>query len=60
MLKREHIKQAIEAIAAREAEIGYALDETLGMGRITVPRNPAEAVDGDDLFFWFERSAGDG
>ena len=54
MLKREHIKQAIEAISERAPEIGYALDETLGMGRITVPQNPAEAVDGDDFFFWFE------
>ncbi len=54
MLKREHIKQAIEAISERAPEIGYALDETLGMGRITVPQNPAEAVDGDNFFFWFE------
>jgi hypothetical protein len=34
MLKKEHIKQAIEAIAKRDAEIGYTLDELLSMDRI--------------------------
>lgn len=34
MIKREHIKQAIEAIAGRNPEIGYTLDEMLAVGRI--------------------------
>lgn len=39
MIKRENIKQAIDAISARDAEIGYSLDEMLGMGQIDVPLN---------------------
>ncbi len=54
MLKREHIKQAIDAISKRDPEIGYTLDEMFGMGRITVPENPDEAARGDNLYFYFE------
>ncbi len=54
MLKREHIKQAIEAIARRDQEIGYVLDEMLGLGRIglpaTVPGTPAS----EDFHFTFD------
>ena len=31
MIRREHIKQAIDAISARSPEIGYSLDEMLGI-----------------------------
>lgn len=53
MLKKEHIKQAIEAIAARNPEIGYTLDEMLGMDRIRVgPAGPDEDK-GEDFQFVF-------
>ena len=54
MLKREHIKQAIDAISRRKPEIGYTLDEMLGTGRITVPENPEAAAREDNLYFYFE------
>jgi hypothetical protein len=53
MLKKEHIKQAIEAIADRNAEIGYALDEMLGMGRIHLASPDAEIPAGEDFLFYF-------
>jgi hypothetical protein len=54
MLKKEHIKQAIEAIAGRNAEIGYALDEMLGMGRIHLASPDAEIPAGEDFLFIFD------
>ena len=36
MIKREHIKQAIDAISRGSPEIGYSLDEMLGMGVIDI------------------------
>ena len=49
MLKRENIKQAIDAISERAPEIGYSLNEMLGMGQIDVP------TEGDELFFLFDK-----
>jgi len=50
MIKREHIKQAIDAITRRDPEIGYTLDEMLAMGRIdTLP--PAEAPEHTGDFY---------
>lgn len=49
MLKRENIKQAIDAISERDPEIGYSLNEMLGTGQIDVP------LQGDDLHFLFDR-----
>ena len=49
MLKRENIKQAIDAISERAPEIGYSLNEMLGMGQIDVP------TEGDELYFLFEK-----
>jgi len=54
MIKRETIKQAIDAIASRDHEIGYALDEMLGMGKIDVPVPPQETMLGDDFYFLFD------
>ena len=51
MLKREHIKQAIEAIARRDREIGYVLDEMLGMGRIALPAQAPADTRGEDFYF---------
>ena len=36
MIKKEHIKQAIDGISKRDVHIGYALDRMLGMGVIGV------------------------
>jgi hypothetical protein len=49
MLKRENIKQAIDAISERDPEIGYSLNEMLGTGQIDIP------LQGDDLHFLFDR-----
>ena len=56
MIKREHIKQAIEAIASRDPEPGYVLDELLGAGRIDIPA-PEHAVtpNGDFIFLVEDR-----
>jgi len=50
MIKREHIKQAIDTIARRSPEIGYSLDQMLGMGVIDTA---ADVDDGDNLYFVF-------
>jgi len=51
MIKREHIKQAIDAISRRSPDIGYSLDQMLGMGVIDTA---AGAQDGDNLHFVFD------
>jgi hypothetical protein len=51
MIKREHIKQAIDAISRRSPEIGYSLDQMLGMGVIDTA---AGEEDGDNLHFVFD------
>lgn len=53
MIKREHIKQAIDAISSRDPDIGYSLDEMLGMGLIDIPSGE-EARDKDNFFFLFD------
>jgi hypothetical protein len=52
MIKREHIKQAIDAVYARDPDIGYSLDEMLGMGLIDIPSDD-EGGEEDNLFFLF-------
>jgi hypothetical protein len=54
MIKREHIKQAIDAIAARSPEIGYSLDQMLGMGVIDTAAGADEAGGGNSLHFVFD------
>jgi hypothetical protein len=54
MIKREHIKQAIDAISMRDADIGYSLDEMLARGLIDVPAGSGEAAERNDLYFLFE------
>jgi acetoin utilization deacetylase AcuC-like enzyme len=56
MIKREHIKRAIDAIGARRPEIGRALDEMLGMGRIAPQAEAQSPPEGSDLFFLFDRN----
>jgi len=54
MIKREHIKQAIEAIATRNPEIGYSLDEMLGMGLIGAASGRIDSSENQGLSFYFE------
>ena len=54
MIKREHIKQAIDAISARTPDIGRALDELLGVGRIETV-DPSEAASDADFHFLFDK-----
>ena len=54
MIKKEHIKQAIDQIARRSPEIGYSLDEMLGMGIIDSPSEPAGPVDTENFYFLFD------
>ncbi len=53
MIKREHIKQAIDAIARRSPEIGYSLDQMLGMG-VNDAAAADKAMEGDNLHFVFD------
>ena len=54
MLKREHIRQAIDAIAQRDREAGYILDEMLGVGRIALPAGQQENTSPEDFYFTFD------
>lgn len=54
MIKREHIKQAIDAIARNRPEIGYSLDQMLGMGVIDIAPSVEEGLEGDNFFFFFD------
>ncbi|RJR50137.1 MAG: hypothetical protein C4576_06130 [Desulfobacteraceae bacterium] len=57
MIKREHIKQAIDAISTRNPEIGYSLDEMLGMGMISAPSDQADLPGNQGFSFYFENHA---
>ena len=48
MIKRETLKQAIDAISARDPEIGFTLSDWLSMGRIDAP-DPKTSVPATDL-----------
>jgi hypothetical protein len=54
MIKREHIKQAIDAISSQNPEIGYSLDEMLGMGLIDVSFGMEDTAQGEEISFLFE------
>jgi len=54
MIKREHIKQAIDAIASRDPDIGYTLDEMLGMGLIDAPYRSGDPQGGEEFSFLFD------
>ena len=54
MLKKEHIKQAIDAISQRDAAIGYTLDAMLGLGRITPVAQGTDDSGGGDFRFLFD------
>jgi hypothetical protein len=54
MIKREHIKQAIDAISGQNPEIGYSLDEMFGMGRIDVAGGMEDTAPGEEIFFLFD------
>jgi hypothetical protein len=51
MLKKEHIRQAIEAVSKRDPEVGYTLDEMLSMGRITPLTSHSDVLSGEDFHF---------
>ena len=55
MIKREHIKQAIDAIAGRAPDIGRALDELLGVGRIGTAAQPEDPATDTDFHFFFDK-----
>jgi hypothetical protein len=54
MLKKEHIKQAIDAISQRDAEIGHALDELWSRGVISPSSTLASNTTDHDLHFIFD------
>jgi hypothetical protein len=54
MIKKEHIKQAIDQIEKRSPEIGYSLDEMLGMGVIDSPSEPDGPADTENFHFLFD------
>ncbi len=54
MIKREHIKQAIDAISRRSPDIGYSLDQMLGMGVIDIAPSAEESMEGDNFLFVFD------
>lgn len=53
MLRKEHIRQAIEAISRRNPEIGYVLDEMLGTDRMHLASGDESNFAGEDLHFIF-------
>ena len=53
MIKREHIKGAIDAIAGRDPAAGYSLDEMLGAGAIDVPSRQDSSSGGNHFYFLF-------
>jgi len=55
MIKKENLKQAIDAISDRDTEIGYSLNEMLGSGQIDVLLPSDESSQGDDLHFLFDK-----
>ena len=55
MIKREHIKQAIDAISERSPDIGRALDELLGVGRIGTADSSQESATDTDFHFFFDK-----
>jgi hypothetical protein len=54
MIKKEHIRQAIEAISRRDPEVGYTLDEMLSTGRIGLVRPRPDIRPGGDFQFLFD------
>jgi acetoin utilization deacetylase AcuC-like enzyme len=55
VIKREHIKQAIDAISKRSPDIGRALDELLGVGRIGTTDPSRDAASDSDFHFYFDK-----
>ncbi len=55
MIKRENIKQAIDAISKRDPEIGYSLNEMLGTGKIDIRSQADVSTKGEDLYFFFDK-----
>ena len=55
MIRRENIKQAIDAISERDPEIGYSLHEMFGAGHIGVPSHLDLTSQRDNLYFLFDK-----
>jgi len=53
MIKREHLKQAIDHILSRDREVGYTLDEMLVRGDIDIlPSGTGDSIAGDYTFLF--------
>ncbi|MBI9085775.1 MAG: histone deacetylase [Desulfobacterales bacterium] len=55
MIKREHLKLAIDAIARQAPEIGYALEALLHAGAIDAPGTGDPPPPPGGLYFWFRK-----
>ena len=55
MIRRENIKQAIDAISEKDREIGYSLNEMFGAGHIGVPSHLDKPSQRDNLYFLFDK-----
>lgn len=53
MIKRENLKQAIDAIAEQDSEIGYSLAALLAAGAIDAPGATDSPSEAGGLHFWF-------
>ncbi|MBW2609740.1 MAG: hypothetical protein JRC68_05285, partial [Deltaproteobacteria bacterium] len=55
MIKKENLKQAIDAISDRDPETGYSLNEMLGTGQIDIPLHSEETSEEIGLHFLFDK-----
>ena len=55
MIKREHLKLAIDAIARQDPEIGYSLTALLHAGAIDAPGPGDPPPPSGGLYFWFRK-----
>ena len=53
MLKKETLKQAIDAISSRDPEIGYSLSELFAAGRIDVEKDDGQGDDNGLVWYTF-------
>ena len=54
MLRKENLKQAIDAIAAKDPEAGYTLNDLFGAGRIDLAGQEETAAPAGLLYFQFD------
>ena len=56
MIKREHLKQAVDTIARQDPEIGYSLRALLESGAMDVPGPSDPPLRSGGLYFWYRQS----